>query len=246
MSYKKEYRCLDTDPLLSENSDFLVASQKAIKSYVDNLWGSCVTWNLQTYVVEADSTELIITLKNICKDVKNLFAFTNGILSIPTDCLSLENQTTLKIVSEDVFKKDDFIVLRWTYPTSFGTSNDFIIIPEGKKQEDVDYVVEHGTIDGIWYRLYKSGFLEQGGVQEGTSTYGTSLINLPKEFKDINYTVTAQTNMSMSEDWYTLETNVLTSVGLTDICGIPCDKTTTSFKLQSYSTHTWVARGFSK
>jgi hypothetical protein len=51
----------------------------------------------------------------------------------------------------------------------------------------MDYIIEsYLDDDGYWYRLYKSGWLEQGGVKR------SSPITLLKSFKDTNYTVLAQ------------------------------------------------------
>lgn len=52
----------------------------------------------------------------------------------------------------------------------------------------VDYVVEWKVptnADPTWYRLYKSGWLEQGGI------INTYQLTFPKPFRDTLYTITA-------------------------------------------------------
>jgi len=61
-------------------------------------------------------------------------------------------------------------------------------LPSGKSQADIDYVIEWQTPTAennyTWYRLYKSGWIEQGGpyTASGTLTY-------IKEMIDTNYTL---------------------------------------------------------
>ena len=55
-------------------------------------------------------------------------------------------------------------------------------------QENVvstDYVIDSYIVDDYWYRLYKSGWVEQGG--NFTATSGTTIVSLPIEMKDTNY-----------------------------------------------------------
>ena len=71
-------------------------------------------------------------------------------------------------------------------------------LPAGKSQADIDYVVESQapTADNnyTWYRKYKSGWIEQGGIwtgditiQSGHENYAT--ITLPCTMNSTNYTV---------------------------------------------------------
>lgn len=86
-------------------------------------------------------------------------------------------------------------------------------------QDAVDYVVEvqrPTEANGYtWYRKYKSGWVEQGGLQSAT-THGTNVsqVTLPVEMKDTNYTVVGAKDQSDSG-----------SVGL----NLPVSKTTTYF-----------------
>lgn len=55
---------------------------------------------------------------------------------------------------------------------------------------DIDYVVESKVnSDGSWYRKYKSGWLEQGGIGLTVSSDGTKTVTLIKPFNDTKYTV---------------------------------------------------------
>lgn len=53
---------------------------------------------------------------------------------------------------------------------------------------NIDYVVKTGSSAAGWYRLYKSGWIEQGGVS------AESIITLPKEMADTSYMVCATQN----------------------------------------------------
>lgn len=61
----------------------------------------------------------------------------------------------------------------------------------------VDYVVEWKvptSSDPTWYRLYKSGWVEQGGKELNLRWYGNGDLRtptLPKPMQDINYHVSA-------------------------------------------------------
>lgn len=62
-------------------------------------------------------------------------------------------------------------------------------LPDNKGQDGIDYVVEWKNpteSDPTWYRVYKSGWVEQGGrVFYGTE--GDFTINFPKEMADNLY-----------------------------------------------------------
>lgn len=58
------------------------------------------------------------------------------------------------------------------------------------ENQDIDYVIETGVSDNNWYRIYKSGWVEQGGVT-ATGSSGTTerTVTLPVELKTSNYFV---------------------------------------------------------
>lgn len=59
-------------------------------------------------------------------------------------------------------------------------------LPSGKTQADIDYVTEsYHDEDGNWYRVYKSGWVEQGGSFASASTVTVSFL---KPFLDTAYT----------------------------------------------------------
>ena len=64
-------------------------------------------------------------------------------------------------------------------------------LPSGKTQMDIDYVVEWqkptSANNYTWYRLYKSGWIEQGGVLSSSTTNIT--VNLPKTMSNTKYTI---------------------------------------------------------
>ena len=67
-------------------------------------------------------------------------------------------------------------------------------LPSGKSQADIDYVVESKVRQSgdnyNWYRLYKSGWIEQGGYYVlSSTTYDT--ISLEKEMADNLYHINA-------------------------------------------------------
>lgn len=66
-------------------------------------------------------------------------------------------------------------------------------LPDGKNQIDVDFVIEWKAPtsgDSRWYRLYKSGWLEQGGNDIASGT-GAITITMLKSFNDTTYTITS-------------------------------------------------------
>lgn len=81
---------------------------------------------------------------------------------------------------------------------------------------NIDYVVESKVnSDGSWYRKYKSGWLEQGGIGLTVSADGTKTVTLIKPFKNTKYIVNW-----LDKDGFT--TNGAGSRGISN-------KTTTSF-----------------
>ena len=77
------------------------------------------------------------------------------------------------------------------------TLNSKVDLADGANQASVDYVVEsqYPTAENnyTWYRLYKSGWVEQGGKCSGATSY---TVTFPKEFADTNYTPMVSFNYS--------------------------------------------------
>ena len=105
------------------------------------------------------------------------------------------------------------------------TLNGKVDLADGANQGDVDYVIEtqlpNAGNNYSWYRLYKSGWVEQGGINFGASSAVSYTIALPKAMSDSNYTVT----LGCGDN--TANANVYLFY---------FDRTTTDFKL--YSNHT--------
>ena len=81
---------------------------------------------------------------------------------------------------------------------------------------NIDYIVESKVnSNGSWYRKYKSGWLEQGGIGLIVSADGEKTVTLIKPFKDTEYIV----------NWLDQDGSTLTSSGTRGIS----NKTTTSF-----------------
>ena len=68
----------------------------------------------------------------------------------------------------------------------------------------IDYVVESKVAtdeDPTWYRVYKSGWVEQGGcIIDGAQVAAGFDINLPKEFANMNYTLIVCLN-ELASSW---------------------------------------------
>lgn len=95
---------------------------------------------------------------------------------------------------------------------------------------NIDYVVESYNDGTNWYRVYKSGWIEQGGCASVTGNTVLATINLPKPMKDANYIV-LQTPITTS--------NAASSDGYISVQGV----TSTSFKIyiwKKISKHWYV------
>lgn len=67
--------------------------------------------------------------------------------------------------------------------------NNKVDLPTGDSQAGIDFVIDWQNpteANGYtWYRKYKSGWVEQGGVSGGVTT----VVTLPVEMADTNYTL---------------------------------------------------------
>lgn len=106
---------------------------------------------------------------------------------------------------------------------SVAQAQEFMTALSGKANTDlsnvsrnIDYIVESKVnSNGSWYRKYKSGWLEQGGIGLTVSADGTKTVTLIKPFKDTKYIV----------NWLYQDGSTLNSSGTRGIS----NKTTTSF-----------------
>lgn len=108
---------------------------------------------------------------------------------------------------------------------------------------NIDYVVEYKNptdSDPTWYRKYKSGWLEQGGITEKVADYKTTTITLPLQFLDTHYTVSYA-------NWRTGTSDDSTWLGATILNN--STKSTTSFQIYNRGSadggkiFTWHACG---
>ena len=95
---------------------------------------------------------------------------------------------------------------------------------------NIDYVVEKGGDSNGWYRVYKSGWIEQGGLVNSKQA-GTT-VTLLKPYANANYLLLAQVNNQ----------NVLTYNDGQIFCN---NKKTTNFKVTSFGSPmaSWFACG---
>lgn len=102
-----------------------------------------------------------------------------------------------------------------TPPTSDNSTQIATTAWFNNKLDPLDYVVESGGDSDKWYRLYKSGWLVQGGKVGG----GSGTVNFAKPYKDTSYNVTLGLQPTDSE---------------TTTVGVPCvarTLSTTSIKV---------------
>ena len=70
------------------------------------------------------------------------------------------------------------------------------LLPLGNTNMAKDYIIDYGNNSNSWYRKWKSGWIEQGGIATlDNTTVGTANCSNPrlytysKAFKDTNYTL---------------------------------------------------------
>ena len=101
----------------------------------------------------------------------------------------------------------------------------FYYIPDNslpQQMTNYDYVVDYKTptdADPTWYRVYKSGWVEQGGILPKKNNWSAVTITFPKPFVNTLYTVLTSTG-------YTANTDASTITG----------KTTTNFTTTGYNS----------
>jgi len=105
----------------------------------------------------------------------------------------------------------------------------------------IEYQLPTAANNYTWYRLYKSGWVEQGGWLSYTSSSYVATISLIKEMKNTSYQVTRDTVMSASASPSYYYVQAIRSQ----------NKTTTSFEIQTdiigngYVGCYWEAKGIS-
>lgn len=115
--------------------------------------------------------------------------------------------------------------------------NNKVDLPTGKSQSDVDYVVESKfptDADPSWYRVYKSGWLEQGGRVQKTSTELN--VTMTKAFADVSYALSVTACYPGSGD-STVVVRINTTVTTSSSFRIQASWTSSSGYIQ------WEAKG---
>ena len=118
-------------------------------------------------------------------------------------------------------------------------SNKFGILENPKR----GYLVESWQDGANWYRIYSDGWLEQGGIFNGTGAYALTEYSFHKPFKDTNYFFIATID-TLGHGWFT-GTSGASMCSVTDVAGSygAGSKTTNSISIQGFSNHAWYACG---
>ena len=132
-------------------------------------------------------------------------------------------KTGAKVQPDHVVYRAYIVLYNSAVEASVAQAQEFMTALSGKANTDlsnvsgnIDYIVESKVnSNGSWYRKYKSGWLEQGGIGLIVSADGNQTVTLIKPFKDTKYIV----------NWLCQDGSVLTSSGTRGIG----DKKTTSF-----------------
>ena len=235
---------VDTDNTLSSNSNERVSSQKAVKTYTDNLTNPKQNKVLDTPITVESTQETTVegALNSINTSLSNKQnqSLSSSIVVSGTSQTTVEGTlnalniyanskqdtlvsgTNIKTVNGNSllgsgnidanglpdqtgqsgkYLTTDGTTANWT--TAIGANTDlsnlsaagenhFVQLQIGISQADVDYVVESYVNGASWYRVYKSGWCEQGGtatVQTNTEPAASNTITLLKPYLDTNYTV---------------------------------------------------------
>lgn len=126
------------------------------------------------------------------------------------------------------------------------TFNKKIDLPANKSQADVDFVIASQLpteANGyIWYRKYKSGWVEQGGFLQATATTDFNTITLPYPMADANYNAIVTNISPYGAGTASSHAYVMAKAGVT------YNKTATSFAIFSQdggggSKYDWVVFG---
>ena len=123
-------------------------------------------------------------------------------------------------------------------------------VPLAKQSEvpdltNIDYVIESQSPTAgnnyTWYRKYRSGWVEQGGIISTTSSWGIATATLPVEMADANYSI------DVTDIRQSTETSAFTDNGAAYVRHVTrasvISRTSTSFKHQSHDTISWRVSG---
>ena len=154
-------------------------------------------------------------------DAGNIVWFYNATFDASRSSSTYKNGA--KVQPDHVVYRAYVVLYSSTVEASVAQAQEFMTALSGKANTDlsnvsrnIDYIVESKVnSNGSWYRKYKSGWLEQGGIGLTVSADGTKTVTLIKPFKDTKYIV----------NWLCQDGSTLSSSGTRGIS----NKTTTSF-----------------
>ncbi len=98
--------------------------------------------------------------------------------------------------------------------------------------------------DGLnWYRKWSDGWIEQGGMIDGTGSYGKVFINFQLPFSERIKMCFSQIDWGFEQKWFEGTFNA-DARAVTDISGAPTDVTLTGCAFQKFSKRNWYACGY--
>ena len=110
--------------------------------------------------------------------------------------------------------------------------NNKVDLASGVLQENVDYVIESYVNGSSWYKVYKSGWCEQGGRLAYTGNNYTTQVAFLKPYRDNNYSLIASEITSLSVDTYH------------NHAGAGYNLTSTGFDVDVSQLKIWEAKGY--
>ena len=117
--------------------------------------------------------------------------------------------------------------------------NHFVQLQSGVSQADVDYVVESYQNGTSWYRVYKSGWCEQGGYVNNNTDYVE--VAFLKQFANTNYSIQATAEV---DEGFTPTAWVLVSNKATTSVRIAAQRWNNASYTATVSSFYWEAKGY--
>ena len=169
------------------------------------------------------AAEVVTNTKNRGYSAVGLNATKTKGFRISPSLSSSTYQDSAKVNPDHVVYRAYVVLYASAAEASVAQAAEFMTALDGKANTDlsnvssnIDYIVESKVnSDGSWYRKYKSGWLEQGGVDLTVNVDSTKTVTLIKPFKNTKYIV----------NWLDQDGSMLNGAGTRGIS----NKTTTSF-----------------
>jgi len=173
----------------------------------------------QSHQLNQDFNQCMAALVEMSEKLTN----TLSLATIPTLADLLAELSTIRESLPDFLTADDLETLNTAVSNLQGavtTLNGYdYVVASQSPTADNDYT---------WYRQYKSGWVEQGGI--GTTSSATFTVNLPLEMSDANYSAFCQ---SESNRFIAVQTKTATTV-------------TAWFGDNATGKYSWTVRGIKK